>query len=48
MSGGKNDLEHDRENNKKDKDTISRYDIEFSMRNKLDDLEGRFVCFQIY
>ena len=36
MLGGKNDLEHDRENNKKDKDTISRCDIELSILDKLD------------
>ena len=50
MSGGKNDLEHDRENNKKDKDTISRCDIELSILDKLDKLysEGCFVGFQKY
>ena len=39
MSGGKNDLEHDRENNKKDKDTISRCDIELSILDNLDNIQ---------
>ena len=40
MLGGKNDLERDKENNKKNKDTISRYDMKLSILNELQDLKS--------